>query len=215
MSGKEHFVEMDVRDGEAYELAKEWFDDVVFTTKLTLKDEPDWERLKEDVRELRKEYGKVAVLVSTRKPSLIREIKRRNLPVLLYVQGGDMRINRYALESGVDALISPWLGRRDPGFDHVLARIAARRGVAIGFSLAPVLNAGQYERAMLLRFMGKVWRLVEKYGAPRFLTSSAENRWEVRSPRDLMSLGLAIGMDAPRARASLDFHPRAVLRRLR
>jgi len=215
MSGKEHFVEMDVRDGEAYELAREWFDDVVFTTRLTLRDEPDWERLKEEVRELRKEYGKVAVLVSTRKPSLIGEIKRRNLPALLYVQGGDMRINRYALESGVDALISPWLGRRDPGFDHVLARIAARRGVAIGFSLAPVLNSGPYERAMLLRFMGKVWRLVEKYGVPRFLTSSATNKWGVRSPRDLMSLGLAIGMDVPRAKASLDFHPREMLRRLR
>lgn len=103
-----------------------------------------------------------------------------------------MRINRFALENGVDALLNPpWLGRKDPGFDHVLARIAARKGVAIGFSLSPpLLNASPpYERVQLLRFMAKAWRLVDKYSVPRFITSSAETRWEVRSPRDLMSSG--------------------------
>ncbi len=214
MSRREHFIEMDVRDEGAFELAKEWFDKVVFTRELVLKDPPQWERLKEEVRELRRVYGRVALLIVTKKPSLIREVKNRNLPVLVYVQGGDVRVNRYALEARVDALMNPWLGRRDAGFDHVLARIAARKGVAIGFSLSPLLNAGQYDRAMTLRVMKRVWRLVDKYDVPRFLTSSAVKRWEVRAPRDLMSLGLAMGMDIPKAKASLDFHPRRILGRL-
>ncbi|WP_297516790.1 Ribonuclease P protein component 3 [Thermococcus sp.] len=214
MSERDYFVEMDVRSVEAYELAKEWFDEVVFTKKLILDTEPDWDSLKEELRELRRTYGKVAVLLVTRKPSLIRAFKARNLKALLYVQGGDMRVNRMAIEAKVDALISPWLGRKDYGFDHTLAGMAGRRGVAIGFSLSPLLRANPYERALTLRFMAKVWELVRKYRVPRFITSSAESRWEVRGPRDLMSLGINIGMEVPEARASLNFHPRSLLSRL-
>ncbi len=208
---RDHFVEMDVRSGEAYLLAKEWFDEVVFTKKLVLDGEPDWEALREDLRELREEYGRVALLIVTRKPGLIREAKRRNLNALLYVQGGDMRINRAAIEGEVDALVSPWLGRKDPGFDHTLAGMASRRGVAVGFSLSPLLRSKPYERALTLRFMMKTWELVRKYRVPRFITSSAEDRWEVRSPRDLMALGVSLGMEVPEARASLNFYPKRIL----
>ena len=208
---RDYFIEMDVRSEEAYELAEEWFDEVVFTKKLVLESSPDWGSLKEELKELRETYGRVALLIVTKKPSLIREVKNRNLRALLYVQGGDMKVNRFALEAGVDALISPWLGRKDPGFDHILARIAARRNVAIGFSLSPLLRASPYERVQILRFMTKTWQLVEKYGVPRFITSSAESRWEVRSPRDLMSLGINIGMEVPQARASVNFYPRKIL----
>ncbi len=214
MSERNYFVEMDVRSVEAYELAKEWFDEVVFTKKLVLNAEPDWDSLKEELRELRGTYGKVALLLVTKKPSLIRAFKARNLKALLYVQGGDMRVNRMAIEAKVDALISPWLGRKDYGFDHTLAGMAGRRGVAIGFSLSPLLRANPYERALMLRFMAKVWELTKKYRVPRFITSSAESKWEVRSPRDLMSLGINIGMEVPEARASLNFHPRSILSRL-
>ncbi|ASJ00277.1 Ribonuclease P protein component 3 [Thermococcus gorgonarius] len=211
---RDYFVEMDVRSGEAYELASEWFDEVVFTKKLVLESSPDWGALKEELKALRETYGKVALLIVTKKPSLIREVKNRNLRALIYVQGGDMRVNRAALETGVDALISPWLGRKDPGFDHILAGIAARRGVAVGFSLSPLLRINSYERVQLLRFMTKTWQLVRKYDVPRFITSSAESKWEVRGPRDLMSLGINLGMDIPEARASLNFHPRRILRKL-
>jgi ribonuclease P/MRP protein subunit RPP1 len=145
----------------------------------------------------------------------IREVKNRNPKALIYVQGGDMRVNRTALETGVDALISPWLGRKDPGFDHILAGIAARRNVAIGFSLAPLLRANPYERVQILRFMTKTWQLVDKYSVPRFITGSAESRWEVRSPKDLMSLGINLGMEPPQARASLNFYPRKLISRLK
>ncbi len=208
---RDHFVEMDVRSGEAYPLAKEWFDEVVFTKKLVLNGEPDWGAIRENLGKLREEYGRVALLIVTKKPSLIREAKRRNLKALLYVQGGDMRVNRAAIESGVDALISPWLGRKDPGFDHTLAGMASRRGVAVGFSLSPLLRSKPYERALTLRFMMKTWELVRKYRVPRFITSSAGDRWEVRSPKDLMALGMSLGMEMPEARASLNFYPRRIL----
>ncbi len=210
---RDYFIEMDVRSEDAYELAGEWFNEVIFTKVLKLGSEPEWDKLKDELRGLRRTYGRVALLLVTKKPSLIRELKKRNLRALLYVQGGDMRINRVAIETGVDALMNPWAGRKDPGFDHTLARMASRRKVAVGFSFAPLLWAGPYERAMMLRFMARVWMLVKKYQVPRFIASSARRKWEIRSPRDLMSLGIAIGMEVPEAKASLDFHPRKILER--
>ncbi|NJE07254.1 Ribonuclease P protein component 3 [Thermococcus sp. M39] len=207
------WVELDIRDEKAYELAEEWYDEVVFTKKLALNGNLDYEKLKEEIKELREKYGKVALLVITNKPSLIREIKNRNLKALLYVQGGNMKINRFALEVGVDALISPEFGRKDNGFDHVLAKIAAKNDVAIGFSISQLLRANPYERANILKFMMKNWQLVEKYKVPRFLTSSAENLWEVRAPRDLMSLGIALGMEIPQAKASVSFYPEKIVKR--
>ncbi len=208
------FVEMDVRSEDAHELASEWFNEVVFTKKLVLESSPDWNLLRGEIKSLRESYGRVAILIVTKKPSLIREAKNRNLKALIYVQGGNMRVNRTAIESGVDALISPEFGRKDSGFDHVLARLAAKNNVAVGFSIAPLLKANPYERVQLLRFMIRNWRLVEKYRVPRFLTSSAENRWGVRSPRELMSLGIALGMEVPHAKASLSFYPEKILKRM-
>ena len=208
------WIELDIRDEKAYELAEEWYDEVVFTKKLPLNGSPDYEKLKEEIRELRGKYKKVALLVITNKPSLIREIKNRNLRALIYVQGGNMKVNRFALEIGVDALISPEFGRKDNGFDHVLAKIAAKNDVAIGFSISQLLRANPYERANILKFMMKNWQLVEKYKVPRFLTSSAESKWEVRAPRDLMSLGVAIGMELPHAKASLSFYPEKIVKKI-
>ncbi|WP_297067400.1 Ribonuclease P protein component 3 [Thermococcus sp.] len=212
---RDHFVEMDIRSEDAYELSKEWFDEVVFTKKLVLESSPDWFALKEELRALRQEYGKVALLIVTRKPSLIREIKTRVSKVLIYVQGGDMRVNRTAIEAGVDAVVCPCFGRKDPGFDHILARLAAKYGVAIGFSLSPVLKAEPYEQSHLLRFQAEIWRLVCRYKVPRFITSSAEGKWEVRGPRDLMSFGINLGMGIPQARAGLDFYPGRILSKLK
>ena len=208
------WIEMDVRSEEAYNQAKEWYDEVVFTKKVHLKNPPNFDELKSEIKELKEKYKNVALLIITKKPSLIREIRKRIPNSLIYVQGGNLRIVRFAIENKVDAVIAPEYGRKDSGFDHVLARLAAKNNVAIGFSLAPLLKATPYERANILKFMMKNWQLVEKYKAPRFLTSSAESKWEVRSPRDLMSLGISIGMEIPQAKASLSFYPERMLKKV-
>lgn len=207
------WIEMDVRSEEAYNQAKEWYDEVVFTKKVYLRDSPNFGELKSDVKGLKEKYGKIALLLITEKPSLIREVKKRIPNALIYVQGGNLRVVRFAIENKVDAIISPEYGRKDSGLDHVLARLATSNDVAIGFSLSPLLRANSYERANILKFMMRNWRLVDKYKVPRFLTSSAESKWEVRSPKDLMSLGINIGMEIPQAKSSLSFYPERILKK--
>ncbi|BAA30999.1 Ribonuclease P protein component 3 [Pyrococcus horikoshii] len=203
------FIEMDIRDKEAYELAKEWFDEVVVSIKFN--EEVD----KEKLREARKEYGKVAILLSNPKPSLVRDTVQKFKSYLIYVESNDLRVIRYSIEKGVDAIISPWVNRKDPGIDHVLAKLMVKKNVALGFSLRPLLYSNPYERANLLRFMMKAWKLVEKYKVRRFLTSSAQEKWDVRYPRDLISLGVVIGMEIPQAKASISMYPEIILKRLK
>ena len=207
------WIEMDIRSEEAYNQAKEWYDEVVFTKKIYLKSSPNFDSLKSEIKEVKEKYEKIALLIITENPSLIREVKKHIPKALIYVQGGNLRVVRFAIESKVDAVICPEFGRKDSGLDHVLARLATKNEVAIGFSLAPLLRTTSYEKANILKFMIKNWKLVNKYKAPRFLTSSAESKWEVRSPKDLMSLGIALGMEIPQAKSSLNFYPERILKK--
>ncbi|AEC51383.1 ribonuclease P protein component 3 [Pyrococcus sp. NA2] len=204
------FIEMDVRGEKAYRLASEWFDEVIFS--IEIKDGID----KDKIREIEKEYKNIAIVLVSPKPSLIKEaLQKLRGKYLIYVESSDLRVIRYGIERGVDAIISPWVGRKDPGIDHVLARMMARKGVALGFSLRPLLHSTNYDRANMIKFMMKAWQLVEKYGVRRFLTTSAKEKWEVRWPRDLASLGVILGMDISQAKASLSFYPELILKRLK
>ncbi|MFA4661424.1 Ribonuclease P protein component 3 [Pyrococcus kukulkanii] len=205
------WIELDVRSEEAFELTKEWFDEVVFSYEV-----PPGSLDKSTLRELREKYEKVAITLVNPKPSLVKEvIQKFRQSYLIYVESRDLRIVRYSIERGVDAIISPWTGRKDPGIDHVLARLMAKRNVALGFSLRPLLYASQYERANMLRFMRKAWELANKYKVRRFITSSSKSKWEVREPRDLASLGIVLGMDVPQAKACLSAYPELILKRLK
>ncbi|MFA4646230.1 Ribonuclease P protein component 3 [Pyrococcus kukulkanii] len=205
------WIEMDIRNEEAFKLAKEWFDEVIFSYEV-----PPGSLDKLTLRELKERYGKVAITLINPKPSLVKEvIQKFKQDYLIYVESKDLRIVRYSIERGVDAIISPWAGRKDAGIDHVLARLMARKNVALGFSLRPLLYASQYERANMLRFMRKAWELANKYKLRRFLTSSSKSKWEVREPRDLASLGIILGMDMPQAKASLSMYPELTLKRLK
>ncbi|ASJ17529.1 ribonuclease P protein component 3 [Thermococcus chitonophagus] len=202
---------MDVRSEEAFKLASEWFDKVVYSYEI-----PPGSLDKHVLRENRERYGKVAIALINPKPSMVKEVLQRfRQSYLIYVESSDLRVVRYSIERGVDAIISPWAGRKDQGIDHVLARLMARKNVALGFSLRPLLYADPYTRANLLRFMRKAWELAEKYKIMRFITSSAKTKWEVREPKDLMSLGVILGMEMPQAKACLSAYPELLLKRLK
>ncbi|AFK21620.1 Ribonuclease P protein component 3 [Pyrococcus sp. ST04] len=201
---------MDIRGEDAYNFAREFFDDVVFSYEV-----PPGKLEKEELKKVKDVYGKVAIVLVNPQPSTVKEALRFKQNYLIYVESKDLRVVRYSIERGVDAIISPWVGRKDPGLDHVLARMMSRKNIALGFSLRHLLGVNSYERANMLKFMIKAWKLVEKYKVPRFITSSAKEKWEVRGPRDLASLGIALGMEIQQAKASLSTYPEIILKRLK
>lgn len=142
---------------------------------------------------------------------LKREIgqNREEADVLVF-RGGDEELNRKAAEdSRVDVLLHPEKGRKDSGMNHVIAREAAENNVAIGFDFTR-LDASEKTRSHILRHWSRNLMLCEKYGVPYVITSGAEERYELRAPRDLASIIDSLGYNGSKA---VSEHPENILKR--
>lgn len=124
--------------------------------------------------------------------------ERGDADVLVF-RGGDEELNRKAAEdSRVDILLHPEKGRKDPGINHVVAKAAAENNVAIGFDFT-MLDGPEKTRSHILRHWSRNLMLCDKYGTPYIITTGAENRYDLRAPRDLASIIDSLGYDGKMA----------------
>ncbi|MCQ8905610.1 MAG: ribonuclease P protein component 3 [Methanothermobacter sp.] len=131
---------------------------------------------------------------------------------VIYVSGGNLKVNRAACESRrVDILSAPYTSRRDPGINHVLSREAARNGVAIELPLADVIGSWLKVRARVLEHFREILKLQRKFGFPLVLTSRASTIYDLRAPRDIINLAECFGMKAQEAEKSLTSTPASIL----
>ena len=72
------------------------------------------------------------------------------------------------------------------GLDQVLCSLAAKRGVAFGFSFAQVLHSS-HRPYLLARMMANI-RLCKKYKVRMVFSTFASELWELRSAADLQAL---------------------------
>jgi len=130
---------------------------------------------------------------------------------LVVVMGSSL--NRDALSNGkVDILLGPhsgvvrdYLHSRNSGLNDVLCKLAKKNNVAVGFSFSDVLNAHSFERALILGRMMQNVALCRKFKVPMVLGSFAFDKLEMRSPKDLVSFALLLGMSPAEAKRSLSF----------
>jgi len=145
-----------------------------------------------------KEYGEkiglkiyTGVKIRCESPrELIKQVKRfRNRIDVILVEGGNLKINRQALElHDVDILSTPELNRRDSGIDHVLAKLGSTYRVAIELNFKQLLiRKNLYERARLLWAFRRNMKLAKKFDTPVVLSSGAESIYDIKSPYDLRS----------------------------
>ncbi len=69
------------------------------------------------------------------------------------------------------------------GLDQVLCSLAAKKGIAIGFSFADILNE-LHRPKLLARVMANI-RLCKKYKVRMVFSTFASDLWELRSAKDL------------------------------
>lgn len=127
------------------------------------------------------------------------------------VEGGSEEKNRKAVEDkSIDILLSPEkyaqndkLASRNSGLNQVLCKLANANKIAIGFSFSDLLNTK--ERSKVIGRWAQNIRLCRKYKVKMVLASFANNKWEMRSPKDLFSLALAMGMTGKEANEALNF----------
>lgn len=123
----------------------------------------------------------------------IREAQKKGLEIVF--TSSDDELNRKILEKEkIDVLLLKLVRRkdrmkqRDSGFNQVLAKVAKKKGVAIGINLSEVIGSGGKEKAEILARIEQNIKLCNKNKIKtRFFS-------EKREIRDLKALGLVLGM---------------------
>lgn len=137
---------------------------------------------------------------------------RKKVDVLL-VYGGDLKVNRAAVEdSRVDLLLHPYQGRRDSGFNHILAKKAAENNVAAEINIGYLLRNRNHRRQKILAQFRELLKLKSKFDFPLVITSGARSLYDLRSPRDLMALSSCFGMDKETALSALSKVPEDIIK---
>ncbi len=120
----------------------------------------------------------------------------REQVVVIAVAGGDYDINRAACEdSRVDFLAHPEFGRRDNGLDEACLNAASKNNVAIEINFRELLGTYRKNRAIMLEKIGTNVRLCQELGVKMVVSSGAQSVWEIRDPRELVSIANILGME--------------------
>lgn len=145
---------------------------------------------------------------------LRRQVDRfRSKVRVLAAHGGDTGINRAACEDErVDILLHPPDGKTS-GINHIIAKLAADKHVAIGFELLPVIWSKGGSRVRLLSYYKTNLALAKKYGAPYVVVSGAMSFYDLRDARAAVSLCRLFGMSEKDAIKGLSQYPAEILKR--
>ena len=99
---------------------------------------------------------------------------------------------------------------RSSGLNQVLCQIAHNNNITIGISFNTILNTTGTVRGILLGRIRQNIILCRKYKVKMFIGSFAANTYEMRSPRDLESFGITLGMTPKEAKESTTFLPKSL-----
>lgn len=106
-------------------------------------------------------------------------------------------LNRKILEKEkIDVLLlnqsqrRDWMKQRDSGLNHILAKIAKKKGVAIGINLDEMIDSNPKEKTEILSRIRQNIKICNK-NKLKMEFISQKNKRDVR---DLKSLGLSLGM---------------------
>jgi ribonuclease P/MRP protein subunit RPP1 len=134
----------------------------------------------------------------------------------LFVRGGDIRLNRMAVETPqVDVLSIPEYDRPDTGLNHIMAKLAAKNDVAIEVNLREILNSFKATRAKIMGKMSVNLMLCKKYGAPVIITSGAISHLHMRDPIILQSFGMMVGLDLEQSINAVSKNPMGITKKSR
>jgi ribonuclease P/MRP protein subunit RPP1 len=173
--------------------------------------------LQEEVGRVKKKIGIEVFLGfearTTREINVLRN-KRREFDVLL-VRGGDLKLNRAAVETPeVDILTHPSYERVDSGLNHVLVKLAAKNDVAIEINFREILVTNKRTRARVLANIEQNVQLAKKYKAPIIVCSGAISHWELKSPDVMASMACQFGLDLRQAKDALTKVPENIIKRV-
>jgi ribonuclease P/MRP protein subunit RPP1 len=139
-------------------------------------------------------FGTVIEAASIR--DLLRQVRQ---PIVrrsdvVYVNAGDLSFNRSAVSiREIHGIRNIHTAHRN-AFDHVAARSAAERGVAVDIAIAPLIYYRGTRRQRVLQCYADLLTLQRRYGFPLTISSNARSFLEQRSVREIRQLCALFGM---------------------
>lgn len=148
----------------------------------------------------------ICALISDQKK--IQQARQNLVPVFVKSTGDD----RFAFEKSKPDLVfeleeaqkHDYIHQRASGLNHILCELAKKNNVGIGFSFSSVLNSSGMLRAQIIGRMQQNISLCRKYKNKVVIASFARNPFEMRSPQDLISFFVTIGMHQKEAKDGLE-----------
>ena len=175
------------------------------------------EQIKKRYEEIQKVSEKVGMEIflgfEARNPHEIELLaqKRKKFDILL-AQGGDLKMNRAAVETPeVDILTHPSSERTDSGMNHVLMRLAKENNVAIEINFREILINERKSRSKAIANMISNVNLAKKIHAPLIICSGSLSHWELRDPLELISFMSDLGMKTDEAKECLTKIPEKII----
>jgi len=176
------------------------------------------EELEAELKEVEKRYDiKLFMGFKARNLKELRFLveKRREYD-FLFVKGGDLKLNRKAVETPeVDILTHPEFERFDSGLNHIMVKLAKKNNVAIEFNFREVMTTSKVTRSNILKHLRLNMMLCKKYGTPIVITSGAVSHWEMKDPLVLSSFGILLGLDIKDAKRALSETPMKMIKMVR
>jgi ribonuclease P/MRP protein subunit RPP1 len=128
------------------------------------------------------------------------------------VEGGADKLNRSAVEAANVNILSLPFGIKDGGLDHVIAKSAADRSIAIEFDVGSLIRYRGGKRVHAMSELGQRLMLARKFDVHMVLTSGARSIYDIRGPRELIALASLFGMTKEEAINAMTAIPAAILR---
>jgi ribonuclease P/MRP protein subunit RPP1 len=138
--------------------------------------------------------------------------KVREKALIVIVAGGNYEINRAACEDPrVDILAHPEQGRIDSGLDDVCMEAAAQNNVAIQINFREILYSFRKQRSYTLNHISKNIKLADHFRTPVIICSGAQSTWDMRAPRELVSVANVLGLDISKAFLGITTIPQRIV----
>jgi ribonuclease P/MRP protein subunit RPP1 len=182
------------------------------------KNDEQIKKLKADVEKIEKKVGIEIFLgfeARNLKELFVLKERRKRFDVLV-VRGGDLRLNREAVETPeVDILAHPEFERQDCGMNHVLMKAASKNNVAIEINFREVLFSSKKTRSMILKNISQNVKLAKKFKAPIIACSGAFSHWDIVDPQCLISFVSLLGLELNEAKNAVSKVPEKIIKEMK
>lgn len=158
----------------------------------------NYDSIKKRFISLKQKTGFKVSLALKIKPTQISETKK--LAQLLLIESSDN--NRWIVEKNSNVMLynleyqkkSDFIHHRNSGLNHVLCTFAHKNEIKVGVSFSELLHATESLKSIILGRIRQNARLCRKYKVPITLASFAFDVYCMRTPYDLTSFGISLGI---------------------